>query len=116
MKDSDKISRMYELVEQWQTSGQSQKQFSEENNIKLPTFMYWIKKYRIQNQSEAGFSRIEMIDRQTGITPTPKNELELADGLLVRIFYGSTLMPFGISGKTRLFLYAGSADMRNGID
>jgi len=76
---------MYELVNQWQTSGQSQKQFSEVSNIKLPTFMYWIKKCRIQKQGEAGFSSIEMSDR-SGSSTSPRVELELADGLLVRIF------------------------------
>ena len=77
---------MNELVSQWKTSGKSQKQFSEVSNIKLPTFIEWVKKYGIQKQDESGFSRIEMSDRQTGITPTPKIELELTDGLLVRIF------------------------------
>jgi len=85
MQEADKISRMYELVEQWQTSGQSQKQFSEKNDIKLPTFMYWIKKYRLQKQGEPGFARIEMSDRLDS-SATPRVELSLSDGLLIRIF------------------------------
>jgi len=35
---------MYDLVELWQQSGKSQRQFSAEHNIKPATFMYWVKK------------------------------------------------------------------------
>jgi hypothetical protein len=40
---------MYPLVERWQASQKSKKSFCEEEQIKLHTFVYWLKKY---NRSE----------------------------------------------------------------
>ena len=85
MDKQDRIQVMYDLVEQWQQSGMSQKQFSAEHNIKLPTFMYWVKKYRMNKQDDPGFARVELSQHNFSST-TARIEIALADGLVVRIF------------------------------
>lgn len=42
----DKIEKMFSLVDQYRSSGLSIKVFSEQNNIKRTTFIYWIQKKR----------------------------------------------------------------------
>ena len=85
MEKQDRIQEMYNLVEQWQQSGVSQKQFSAENNIKRPTFMYWVKKYRMNKQDDPGFARIDLSHHSLQSTMA-RIEIALADGLVVRIF------------------------------
>ncbi len=47
---------MFALIEQWQESNQSQKDFCQEHEIKLATFHYWQKKYRQREQdNRSGF-------------------------------------------------------------
>jgi len=65
MEDQDKRVRMFELVEQWQQGGQSQKQFSLEQGIKLASFGYWVKKYRQQKASETGFANVAFPKNRT---------------------------------------------------
>jgi hypothetical protein len=85
MEKQDRTQEMYDLVEPWQQSGVSQKQFSAEHNIKLPTFMDWIKKHRFQKQDIDGFARVELSQHRLQST-TARIEVALADGLVVRIF------------------------------
>ena len=84
MQNDDKANNMFDLVEQWQQSSKSQKIFSEEHNIKLPTFSYWVNKYRQQSSPEVGFAKVELGQR-SGL-PKARIEIELADGMVVRIF------------------------------
>lgn len=85
MHDQDKTTRMFELVEQWQQSGMSQKTFILEHDVKLATFGYWVKKYRQHHLGEVGFAKVEL---GKGVTPSSiaRIEIELADGMVVRIF------------------------------
>ena len=46
MDKKDRKEQMRELVDQWQVSGQSQKDFAAEHNLNLHTFKYWIYKFR----------------------------------------------------------------------
>ena len=85
MHDQDKTSNMFELVEQWQQSGKSQKQFILEHDIKLATFGYWVKKYRQHHAGEIGFAKVEL-GQAPGTTTSAKIEIELAGGIVVRIF------------------------------
>ncbi len=85
MEKRDRTQEMYNLVQQWQQSDLSQKQFSTEHNIKLPTFMYWVKKYRLNKQDAPGFARVELSQHSMSST-TARIEIALADGLVVRIF------------------------------
>lgn len=84
MQNEDKTAGMFELVEQWQQSGKSQQQFSSEQNIKLATFCYWVKKRRQQNTSEFGFAKVKLGQHTSSITA--RIEIELAEGLVIRIF------------------------------
>ena len=45
------------IIQQWRDSGLTQKQFCAEQNIKLCTFHYWLKKQRLENEPNpaAGF-------------------------------------------------------------
>lgn len=85
MQNLDKTADMFELVEQWQQSGKSQQQFSTEHNVKLATFGYWVKKHRQQRASEIGFAKVEL-EQQPCSFSRAKIEIELADGMVVRIF------------------------------
>jgi len=84
MHDQDKTTRMFDLVEQWQQSGLSQKQFILEHDIKLATFGYWVKKHRQHYLGEVGFAKVEL-GKGTS-SSAARIEIELADGLVVRIF------------------------------
>jgi len=42
-------SQMYDLIEQWQSSGKTQKSFISEHGINSWTFYDWLKKYRKEN-------------------------------------------------------------------
>jgi hypothetical protein len=86
MQNDPKTQSMYELVQQWQQSGKTQKQFSEENHIKKATFIYWVQKYRQVNAPDPGFASLT-ISQETGIgNPTPKLEIEITGGIVVRIY------------------------------
>jgi hypothetical protein len=85
MQNEDKSTGMFELVEQWQQSGKSQHQFSAEHNIKLATFSYWVKKHRQQKATEIGFAKVELGQHSNSLTAA-RIEIELADGMVVRIF------------------------------
>lgn len=45
-------SEMFPLVELWQTSGQTQKEFCQEQGLKAHVFTYWLAKYRKQQTGE----------------------------------------------------------------
>jgi hypothetical protein len=44
-KRMKKQSRMYRLIGQYLSLNQTQKQFCEENDMKLPAFQFWLRKY-----------------------------------------------------------------------
>ena len=83
MKEGTKAAAMFDLVEQWQQSGKSQKQFSEENRIKLWTLLYWVQKYRQSKVPDQGFASLT-ISPESGVNP--KIEIELTGGIVVRIY------------------------------
>ena len=55
---------MFPLVEQWQSSGQTQKAFCGEHDISVSVFAYWLRRYRDQQDSldagQAGFVPVRM--------------------------------------------------------
>jgi hypothetical protein len=86
IQNDTKTQSMYALVQQWQQSGKTQKQFSEENHIKLATFMYWVQKYRQINAPDHGFASLT-ISQETGVgILSPKLEIEFSGGIVVRIY------------------------------
>jgi transposase-like protein len=52
-------AQMFELVEQYEQSGKSQKQFCQAAGIGLAKLNYWIREYRNRRQPPAGFIRID---------------------------------------------------------
>jgi hypothetical protein len=86
MQNDTKTQSMYELVEQWQQSGKTQKQFSEENHIKLATFMYWVQKHRQINAPDHGFAALTMCKETGAGNTSPKLEIEFSSGIVVRIY------------------------------
>ena len=87
MKEESKMAAMFELVEQWRQSGKSQKQFSEENHIKLWTLLYWVQKYGQSKAADQGFASLTLAP-EPGAEPgaNPKIEIEITGGIIVRIY------------------------------
>ena len=50
---------MYLAIELWQESGMSQKSFCDRENLSLPTFGYWLRKYKNEQVPEEGSSNQE---------------------------------------------------------
>lgn len=44
---------MFKLVEEYENSGLTQREFAQQHEIKLPTFTYWLRKKR--SASDSGF-------------------------------------------------------------
>jgi transposase-like protein len=86
MKEASKELAMFDLVEKWQKSGKSQKKFSSENNIKFHAFSYWVKRYRQSISTNAGFASVTLTPEPEPVFSNPKIEIELAGGIIVRIF------------------------------
>ena len=85
MEQQDKTDRMLGLVEQWIQSGQSQKDFALQQEIKLATLAYWVKKHKQHQQALNGFSRIELSEAPSA-QRLARLEIMLADGMVVRVF------------------------------
>ena len=86
MQDKSKTKTMYKLVEQWQQSGISQKQFSEKNKIKLNTFLYWVQKFHESKTPDLGFAPLTITPEPLSGLSVPKIEIELTGGVIVRIY------------------------------
>ena len=81
---------MFPLVEEWQSSGQTQKSFCAEQGISVSVFAYWLRRYRDQ---------VHVVDRPASFVPiqpvsTPANalEVELATGTILRF---AQIVPVG---------------------
>jgi hypothetical protein len=87
MKEEAKSTAMFNLVEQWSQSGKSQKQFSEENRIKLWKFLYWVQKYRQSKAPDRGFASLTVSPEPVAeLGVNPKIEIEIAGDIVVRIY------------------------------
>lgn len=51
----EKRARMSSLVDQWRSSGKSQRLFCIEHGIKLATLSYWVSKVKDQNKIDGVF-------------------------------------------------------------
>jgi len=61
--NSEVRQQMFEMIEQWQQSGLSQKSFCEKVAIKFYTFYYWYKRYRLSEQNsenKSGFVKLKI--------------------------------------------------------
>ena len=86
MKEAVKEVAMFNLVEKWQKSGKSQKQFSSENNVTFYAFNYWVQRYRRSKRIDSGFASVTLSPEPEFVTNTPKIEIELSGGTVVRIY------------------------------
>ena len=86
MQSKSNSKRMQQMVEQWQQSGISQRQFCEKNRIKLSTFGYWVQKYNEAKIPDPGFASLRISPEPVNMLPVPKMEIELSGGVFVRIY------------------------------
>lgn len=74
---------MFPLVEQWQSSGQTQKAFCTEQDISISIFTYWLRRYRDQANTpeaqESGFVSVCLADPRAAAL-----ELALPSGAVLR--------------------------------
>jgi hypothetical protein len=80
---------MFPLIEQWQESGLTKKQFAKEHNIHEKTFLYWYYKYVGKTtSSKSKVQKASFIELQNN-QPTEKNlhmEIVLENGVTIRIY------------------------------
>ncbi len=85
MSSQRKAVEMFPLIEEWQQSGESQKSFAKGKGLKLNVFLYWLKRFR---QQEDKISRSAFIDlkitQQQQETISPLAEVELSNGQRLR--------------------------------
>lgn len=94
----DKREEMALLMEEFEVSGQTQKEFSASRGIALPTFNYWFRKLRKANEEASRFVRVETV-----ATPSPTGEqLELVYPIGVRLRTSSRDLPL-LSGLVRFY-------------
>jgi hypothetical protein len=86
MKEATKESVMFKLIEKWQKSELSQKQFSIENNLNVHTMSYWVQRYNKSKISKTGFAALTFAPEPEPANYSPKIEIELAGGIIVRIY------------------------------
>ncbi len=84
MEKTNTSEEMFPLVEQWQTSGLSQKQFSKENNIKYHSFTYWVRRFRQHQRRQDGFIPLELSG--SGTCGAFRVELVFGNGSVLRIY------------------------------
>lgn len=53
--------KMRTLVTAWQTSGQTQNEFSVTHNISIHTFKYWLYKFRQEQENAGSFIRLDKV-------------------------------------------------------
>jgi len=68
------------IIEQWRESDLTQKQFCAEQNIKLCTFQYWIKKQRLEGEPSAQSAGFLPVSVSSG--STQKVELWIGQAVL----------------------------------
>ena len=90
-----KVEEMFTLVEEWQSSGQTQKIFCQEQGIKPGTFAYWLRKKRQNGESTGGFLPVR-VSRDLGTDPV---EVIYPNGVRVRVAQADLEV---ISGLVRL--------------
>jgi hypothetical protein len=68
----------YEIIEQWQQSGLSQKKFCEQNTIAYHHFHYWYKRYRNRQAADSTGEFVPV--RVNAASPAGSLELQWPDG------------------------------------
>ena len=84
--EEKKQEGMFRLIDEWKRSGQSQKEFCQEQGVAYCVFHYWYKRYR-QQRAEAPVASFKAIalpaHRQMGTAL----EVALPDGRVLSFFH-----------------------------
>ncbi|MBW1612694.1 MAG: hypothetical protein JRJ57_01695 [Deltaproteobacteria bacterium] len=75
---------MFSLIEKWNNSGIKQKDFCDRHDLSLPTFLYWLRKYR-QAQSSAPGSFIQVDVDTPGNTSGEDIQIHYPNGVTVSL-------------------------------
>lgn len=74
-------SEMFSIIEDWKTSGLSQKAYCRQHNIRYYVFHYWYKVYRDQNEEQSNNTPAFVpLQIQKSLPSTSVMELVLPDG------------------------------------
>ena len=77
--DVNRKDEMFRIIEAYQKSGLSQPAFCRQEGLNKSTFLYWLKKYRKEQQKD-------FLPLQVGPAKTTFNlELDLPNGIKIRI-------------------------------
>lgn len=90
METAKSISRkqeMFDLIESSINSGLTKKAFCQQQGIKLSLFYYWQKRYRQQQEEDAGFLPVQI----NGHSGTGDIEIFYPNGVQVRLGGGVSL-------------------------
>jgi len=82
-------NQMYSLIESWQESGKTQREFCKNYNLAYTAFHYWYKKYRLSQQPTTPSAFIPL-----QIPPNIKNpiaEITFPDGRRFTFYSGMNL-------------------------
>jgi hypothetical protein len=81
-KDSKERQQMFAMIENWQQSGLTQKQYCRQQDIRYHVFHYWYKVYRDeqQNSKEAPSAFVALQLKSTAAITAPYAELLLPNG------------------------------------
>jgi hypothetical protein len=82
---SDQRQQMFSLIEQWRTSGLTQKAFCEQQSIRYYVFYYWYKRYKMR-QSGEGDSVGSFVQLQVA-KPSSSGGVEINYPGGIRIFF-----------------------------
>lgn len=82
----EKRKHMLDLIEAYENSGQTQKSFCDENDLKMPVFQYWLRKYRKSDSTNkpASFIPIE-VDPPRESPGAFACVIEYPDGTILRL-------------------------------
>jgi hypothetical protein len=80
---------MYALIEAWRRSGQTQKAFCTGAGVSLPVFWYWLKRYREEEEQQAGPEFVPLRLKQDAEAPAAI-EIVFPGGITVRFKDGAS--------------------------
>lgn len=87
----NKKEKMFKFVEQWQSSGLSQKKFAAKHSIEEKTFAYWCTKHLHevrgkQIHKDPFFIELPLQSNALRTVPQLHMELELPEGVRIKIY------------------------------
>lgn len=89
MKKQERRQRkeqMFSVIEQWQQSNLPQHIFCHEQGITYTTFYYWLRRYRLQQETGGGFLSVNMTSSREGFI-----EVRYPSGVILQLPSGISL-------------------------